>query len=305
MLACLRVVKICSLLIERKGFFCIGDFVRKRRGCFPAQVADMPKYAQEWGCTGGLVVAATHEWLAVLVNARQKRFILGKGNRKELLSFTQAEAILACHPAWKADKIVVAHPDQLVIHDVVVNETFPMMQLPPPALSLVLHHLGIAGGAWASLTCKRFLAAFRDEVIWHARVQAEVGVLMTKEVSWWNTFHRHAHWTIHVAILLNMYGFLLRKRFSIEISPHASVDRLIQRLNYAKENVASRRVLFMSRAYTFFNPKNLIVNIDGDELLAAMNGPNCTFNLPIQDLTQISVAQSGLIDGAVLQIEET
>jgi hypothetical protein len=59
---------------------------------------------------------------------------------------------------------------------VLEDTSFPLGKLPSHVIALVLAQLPLPQGAMLALTCKKFLAAFRDDLCWRLRALADIQV---------------------------------------------------------------------------------------------------------------------------------
>lgn len=292
--------------------FHAGDFVRFIPPIEPSRQTGVFKKNElrfeplvPWGCNAGVVIAQSpsRDWTVVLVNSCQNEFEKRSLLRADMLK--SVETVVFGKPKQMVKRLSCLSTVFLAKHDVVPN-SFPILRLPLPALAAVLHSLGTVEAAWASVTCKRFLLAFRHELIWKEKtlLAMERAVLVSPGADWFTIFRDKACWTITVvSIFSHRGGTSISGTFSIAVSPKCTVERLLELLNRSRKNAHAS---FSVADYKPHDPSLLGKRENGGEMkLDNPNGkPNCQFEVEGKDLSILTIAEAGLGDGAVLEVRE-
>lgn len=254
-----------------------------------------------WGCDAGVVISQYQQLTIVLVNAAQKDHLNDTRVPENLRAGLWGKI-----PKSLLKRCSVVSTIFLVKYEVsCMDKGFPILQLPLPALALVLHSLGgIDKAAWASVTCKRFHSAFRHELIWKEKTLAAAAVVKAESLfcnNWFETYRDHACWTIHVLrLFFSRVGVSLSRSYVVKVNPLSSLQRLLHLMTSVMEMEVSVSSL---RPH---NPVRLGFFKDGQFVASNPEAkPNCRFDVPDKNLLEgISLVQCGLCDGAVLELPE-
>ncbi len=190
----------------------------------------------------------------------------------------------------------------------VTPSSFPLMDLPDPALALVLFWLPIREAAEAACVCKRFASVFKDNVTWKRRCIRDVtgididAVFAAEKCKSWAEFHAR-HTTIRIRIVTVFFhrgGRSLSGDFTVTVSPNLRVSEFLELVSKHSEN---RQGGFLP-VLTPFDPSKLGRHDDNYNIISNQPNakPNCTFSTSSLDAT---ILEAGLCDGAILQQPES
>lgn len=258
-----------------------------------------------WGCEAGVVVAqsANKEWVVVRVNSIQDEF---EYNRPHMDLLYDGKIMLLGKPRYLHRRVSFVSTSLLSKHDVVPN-SFPIMDLPLTALAIVLHSLGTVEASWASMTCKRFLCAFRHELLWKAKTVSVVGpdVVVDAGSDWFRTYRDKAFWTITVVTVFWNRGVRsVKGKFSVSVNPKCTIMHLLDLLDMCRQNRQATRGRLGVSAYKPHDPSRLgRRDVGGFVSNDPSATPNCRFDVYGKDLSISTVAEAGLCNGAMLETE--
>ncbi len=188
----------------------------------------------------------------------------------------------------------------------VQQSAFPLAELPAPALALVLFWLPLGHAARHAVVCRKFAAAFGDNVSWKRRcgedvkgIDVEAVFAAEKETSWLAFYRRHAVYRIRiVTVFRHRGGCTLSGDFTIECDPRMSVEAFLERVASHERNRQG-----VSSDLQPHDPSQLGRH-DAQYQIVPNHPhakPNCEFR---QDNRQATIAEAGLHDGAVLEQPE-
>lgn len=268
----------------------------------------------DWGCDAGIVVAVVDDLVVVKVNSVQGEFSDYFYDRYEARRAT--EPLLSSYTPEQKNRFSLVSKQLLRQHAIVTN-TFPILDLPLPALALVIHSLGLHGACWASMTCRKFLSAFRHELIWKEKAICLHNETKEKKENgsgthfflspfngacdWW-TAYRQLYWRITVVTMFHhMRGCSISGSFFVNVLPTCSVQHLVHLFNSHKDNRQTGKGEWLLEPNEF-KPHN--PNRVGAWGRTVEESSNCKFEIEGKDLAVLTVAEAGLCDGAILEIGE-
>jgi hypothetical protein len=194
-------------------------------------------------------------------------------------------------------------PEKQLRRAEIAESVFPLVDLPLPALALVLFWLP-DGGLQATVSSK-FAAAFRDNVTWKRRcvealknVDVEEVFAAEKETSWMTFFFRHASYRIRiVTVFCFSQGVSLSGEFTTRCDPRMTVEAFLQKVSSHPRN--------RSRGLPRLSPHDpsKLGRRGQDGIVSELPDAkaNCVFR---QGDLKATIAEAGLVDGAVLEQPE-
>jgi hypothetical protein len=187
----------------------------------------------------------------------------------------------------------------------VEQSAFPLGDLPPPVLALVQYWVPLGDAAIQACVSRKFAAAFRDNVTWKRRcaetlknVDIETVFAAEKETSWMAFYRRHAVYRIRVVTVFgHRGGTSLSGNFEMQCDPRTTVEAFLLKVASHPEN--RQRGLPQLRPH---DPSRL--GRRGQYGIVSQNPDakaNCEFR---QGDMSVTIAEAGLVDGAVLEQQE-
>jgi hypothetical protein len=187
----------------------------------------------------------------------------------------------------------------------VPESVFPLGDLPPPALGVVLFWLPLKDAGAAAMVSRKFAAAFRDNVTWKRRcaellknIDIEAVFAEEDETSWMAFYRRHAVYRIRVVTVFSHHGGTsISGDFSFFCDPRMTVAAFVEKVASHPENRQRgppRLKPHDPSKVGFRGPGGIIP-------LYSNARPNCDFN---EVDPRATIAEAGLVDGAVLEQPE-
>lgn len=191
------------------------------------------------------------------------------------------------------------------------SNNFPLLKLPEPALALVMHFLPLSESCQQSLVNKKFLEAFRSNVIWKHNCQRDIvdraydfeeEFRKQKLSSWFHFYQLNALWAIKiVTVFRHQARSVMNSQFTCLVLPTTTVEAFYQiaRSHPKNRQPGQEFVPFDEAVHTFrYDDDNNYARIPVNDHPAPKN-----YTFDTSDLKK-SIREAGLCPQAVLMQPE-